>query len=131
MITKKITTILFVSFAMAAIGCIKDFETGTNSPILKFKEREARVQIFPAAKLRLELKSNVRWELTFKQPAPDWLPIQKTTGRGNEIVELTTTRDYIGRGRESAILVAKSLNNVQKLSAEVLIFRQDSVVAKK
>jgi hypothetical protein len=131
MIAKKMTTILFVSIAMAAVSCIKDFGTDTGSPSLKFKEREARVQVLPNAKLRLELKSNVNWELAFKQPVPDWLKLEKNSGRGNEIVELTTIRNYSGKGRESATLVAKSLNGRPMLSDEIVIFRQDTATTKK
>lgn len=130
MITRKFTAILLVSFAMAAIGCIKDFETDDNNNFLRFQYQEVRMTTGPSSMVHLDLRSNIKWELSFKQPAPNWLKLNKATGRGNEIVVLTAIRGYSGNGRESATLVAKPLNSLQTPSTQVIIFRQDSAKGK-
>lgn len=90
---KKQLVSLTAILLMAATGCIKENCTTSSADYLKLDWAWINITNKQGISKTVQLESNIEWKISFETPAPDWITIDKTSGKGNGLLQIKSIKD--------------------------------------
>jgi hypothetical protein len=121
----KPKTVLFVSMkklslvlamGVAIMSCSK--KNDAPAPYLNFNQTALVLPPVPGATADLIVESNIEWNVS---AGADWLQLSKTSGKGNDTIHISVSKDNEGAQPRTTIISAVPANSSISLQAQLTI----------
>ena len=126
MTIKKITAILLVLKAAGLTSCFKDTVPKNNGDYLKVSSVTLAVKNKQGDRGGIAIASNIAWQLSFENAAPDWMITNKMAGINNDSLIVTATKANNTGGYKFANILAVPVNNNTVLPVRITVVQYDS-----
>ncbi|MGC4103598.1 hypothetical protein [Ferruginibacter sp.] len=123
---KRTTAILLLLTGSGLTGCFKDPLPKNNGDYLKVSSVVLPVKNKQGDKGGIAIQSNVAWQLSFENAAPDWMITNTMSGINNDSLIVTATKDNNTGGYKFANIIATPVNNNSLLPVRVTVVQYDS-----
>lgn len=90
---KKQFIVITAILLIATSGCIKENCTKTSSDYLKLDWGYINLSNKQDFAKTVQLQSNIEWKISFEAPVPDWVTVDKTSGKGNGLLQIKSIKD--------------------------------------
>ncbi|PSL47360.1 hypothetical protein CLV51_102206 [Chitinophaga niastensis] len=126
MASKKNISLLFLLITAGITSCVKDPALKSSGDYLKVSNVVLAVTNKSGARGAIAIASNVAWQLSFENPAPNWMVTNKMAGISNDSLVVTATKDNNTGGYKFANIIATAVNNTSLLPVRITVIQYDS-----
>lgn len=102
---RKAFTILMIAFTIISSGCGKDSIFNCDNYI-QFDKTSVNISNKQGSQATVQIESGIKWKLQFDNPIPNWVTVDKTSGRKSQTITITATLPNTTSGYKIATLTA-------------------------
>jgi hypothetical protein len=131
MILKRIALILFVQMTVTAASCFKIPEDELKPGYLKFSRSHVNITNRVGDLGAVLVESDIAWKLSVQTPVPDWMVLDKQSGKGRQSLVVKATRNNSSGAYRFATVIATPVNQSNIAPAILTVVQYDSTTTGK